>query len=77
MNKYDSRPLSRVVKGESSVQLHSNLDGVGSIPAIPNAQYVPSLLCHEQFNEASLPDIITHETPIPDCSFLESCGLPG
>jgi hypothetical protein len=31
------------------------LDGVGSIPATPNAQYVPSLLCREQFNEASLP----------------------
>ncbi len=24
--------------------------------AIPNARYVPSLLCHERFNEASLPD---------------------
>ncbi len=33
-----------------------DLDGVGSIPAIPKAQYVPSLLCHERFNEASLPD---------------------
>jgi hypothetical protein len=29
-------------------------DGVGSIPAISNAQNVPSLLCHELFNEASL-----------------------
>jgi hypothetical protein len=45
----------RVVKGESGVQSHSDLDGVGSIPAIPNARYVPSLLCHERFNEASLP----------------------
>jgi hypothetical protein len=47
--------LGRVVKGESGVQSHSDLDGVGSIPAIPNTLYVPSLLCHEQFNEASLP----------------------
>ena len=46
-----------MVKGESGVQSHSDLDGVGSIPAIPNARYVPSLLCHERFNEASLPDI--------------------
>ena len=29
---------------------------MGSIPAIPNAQTVPLLLCHERFNEASLPD---------------------
>ncbi len=50
------RPLGRVVKGESGVQSHSDLDGVGSIPAIPNARYVPSLLCHERFNEASLPE---------------------
>jgi hypothetical protein len=27
---------------------------VESIPAIPNAQNVPSLLCHERFNEAGL-----------------------
>ena len=49
------RPLGRVVKGESGVQSHSDLDGVGSIPAIPNARYVPSLLCRERFNKASLP----------------------
>ncbi len=42
-----------VVKGESSVQSHSDLDGVGSIPAIPNARNVLSLLCHELFNESS------------------------
>ncbi len=29
-----------------------------SIPPITNARYVPSLLCHERFNEASLPDFI-------------------
>jgi hypothetical protein len=33
-------------------------DSVGSIHVILNAQYVPSLLCYEWFNEASLPDII-------------------
>jgi hypothetical protein len=37
------------------MQSHSDLDCVGSIPSIPNTRYVPSLLCHEQFNEASLP----------------------
>ncbi len=31
------------------VQSHSDLDGVGSIPAIPDARYVPSLLCHERY----------------------------
>ena len=51
------RPLGRVVKGESGVQSHSDLDGVGSILAIPNARYVPCLLCHERFNEASLPAV--------------------
>ena len=29
---------------------------MGLIPAIPNAQNTPLLLCHELFNEASLPD---------------------
>jgi hypothetical protein len=28
---------------------------MGSIPAIPIAQCMPSLLCHEWFNEVSLP----------------------
>jgi hypothetical protein len=55
-----NRPLGQVVKGESGVQSHSDLDGVGSIPAIPNARYVPSLLCHELFNEASLPAYVTY-----------------
>ena len=54
------RPLGRVVKGESCVQSHSDLDGVGSIPDIPNAQYVPSLLCHERFNESRLPVLSTY-----------------
>ena len=30
-------------------------DSMGSIPAIPEAQNVPLLLCHERINEASLP----------------------
>ncbi len=56
-NEYaNDRPLGRVVKGESGVQSHSDLDGVGSIPAIPNARYVPSALCHERYNEARLPE---------------------
>jgi hypothetical protein len=28
---------------------------MGSIPASPDARNVPLLLCHERFNEASLP----------------------
>ncbi len=40
------RPLNRVVNSHILTC---------SIPAIPNARYVPSLLCHERFNEASLP----------------------
>ncbi len=46
------------VKDESGVQSHSDLDSVGSIPAIPNARNVPSLLCRERFNEASLPVLL-------------------
>jgi hypothetical protein len=34
---------------------HSHLDGICSIPAIPNARNVPVLLCQAGFNEASLP----------------------
>ena len=33
----------------------SDLAGVGSISAIPNAREVLSLLCHERFNEDNLP----------------------
>ena len=43
----DDRPLS----ARSS---HSDSDGMGSIPTIPNAQIVPFLLCHERFDEACL-----------------------
>ncbi len=34
---------------------HSDSDGMGSIPASPDALHVPLLLCQERFNEASLP----------------------
>ncbi len=33
-------------------------DGMGSIPAFPETLNVPLLLCHELFNEASLPEVI-------------------
>ncbi len=36
---------------------HSDLDGMGSIPASPDARNVPLLLCQERFNEASLSDV--------------------
>jgi len=47
-----------VRRGESGVQSLFDLDGMGSIPAIPDARNVPLLLCHERFNEAtSLPSV--------------------
>ncbi len=51
----NDRPLSQVVNSKAESNHILTWDGVDSIPAIPNAQYVPSLLCHERFNEASLP----------------------
>ncbi len=41
---------------QSGVQSFDS-DGMGSIPAIPDARNVPLLLCHERFNEASLPGV--------------------
>jgi hypothetical protein len=38
-----------------AVSGHSDSDGMGSIPASPDARNVPFLLCQERFNEASLP----------------------
>ncbi len=38
-----------------AVSSHSDSDGMGSIPASPDALSVPLLLCQERFNEASLP----------------------
>ena len=35
---------------------HSDLDGMGLIPASPDARNVPLLLCQERFHEASLYD---------------------
>ena len=32
----------------------SDSDGMGSIPATPNARNVPLFLCHQRTNEASL-----------------------
>ena len=40
-------------RGESGVQSFDLEDGMGSIPAIPDARNVPLLLCHERFNEAT------------------------
>ncbi len=49
-------PSSVAGKDESRIQSQSDLDGVGSIHAIPNVRKVPSLLCHERFNEVRLPE---------------------
>ncbi len=51
----NDRPLSVVGKGESGFQSKPGSDGMGSIPAIPDARNVPLLLYHQLFNEASLP----------------------
>ncbi len=51
--------LSRVVKAKAgSSHILTWTAWVRSPPSgpIPNALYVPSLLCHERFNDASLPD---------------------
>jgi hypothetical protein len=53
----DTTPLPEWLRRKQG-QSHSDLDGVGSIPTIPNARYVPSLLFHERFNEASLPVLL-------------------
>ena len=45
----------RVGAKAKAVSGHSDSDGMGSIPASPNARNVPLLLCQERFNEASLP----------------------
>ncbi len=39
-----------------SSQLDCDSICMGSIPAVPDARNVPLLLCHERYNEASLPD---------------------
>ncbi len=52
-------PLEQVVgvwaEAKAAGSSHFDSDGMGSIPAIPDAQNVPLLLCHELFNVASLP----------------------
>ncbi len=45
----------RKAKAGSRQFSHSDLDGMGSTPAIPDARNVPFLLWHERLNEASLP----------------------
>ncbi len=49
------RPLSVVGLRQKRYPVTLDCDGMGSIPAIPEARYVPLLLCHERINEASLP----------------------
>ncbi len=61
---YDMQRID--IPRESGVQSHSDLDGVVSIPAISNARNVPFLLCHEQFNEASL---LAKDRPFFSCSY--------
>ncbi len=50
------RPLSVVGPGDSGVQSHSDLGDVNSIPVIAQRTKRAFFLCHERFNEASLPD---------------------
>ena len=56
-------------------------DGMGSIPAIPDAQNVPLLLCHERFNEACLPDggryLLIIDGEKDDCSDTSNEGGRG
>ncbi len=62
-------PPQRSWSKAKSVSSHSDSDGMGSIPASPDALNVPLLLCQEWFNEASLPAgwISTQPKPL-DCS---------
>ncbi len=48
-------PTRRGAKAKA-VSGHSDSDGMGSIPASPDARNVPLVLCQERFNEASLSD---------------------
>jgi hypothetical protein len=54
--KYKSAPIPIAYLAKAKAVLsHSDPDDMGSIPAILDARYVPFLLCHKRFNEASLP----------------------
>ena len=64
---HDHLPLlAKAVSGSS----HPDSDGMGTIPAIPYARNVPLLLCHELFNEASLP--VLHDQSYLTLSMLLS-----
>ena len=41
-----------------AVSSHSDLESMGSIPAIADARNVSMLLCQKRFNEASLPEVM-------------------
>ena len=48
---------------------------MGSSPVIPDARYVPGLLFHGQFNEASLPDASTAAfVTAPVVSLISCCN---
>ena len=42
---------------------------------MPNARHVPLLLCHEQFNEASLPAHTQDFSPLLCQIFLHACEI--
>ena len=58
-----TRPLARFVQLREAISTHSDSDGMGSIPASPNAPNVPLLLCQGRFDEASLPERSSCSTP--------------
>ena len=62
----DGSPLSVVGLRRKRCPVTLDCDSMVSIPAISYAQNVPLLLCHELFNESSLPDV---------CSCLSRCSL--
>ena len=64
-----------------AVSSRSDSDGMGSIPANPDALNVPLLLCQERFNEASLPELRTvfiflYNIPAQPAVFWENAGWP-
>ena len=46
---------------------HSDSDGVGSIPASPDARNVALLLCQERFNEVGLSASLNNRVSGPSC----------
>ncbi len=45
--------LAQLAKAKTRSSPKPDSDGMGSIPAIPDARNVPLLFCHERFNEAN------------------------